>query len=435
MNRILRTRCWLTLICLAIPSLLLAESNYEFRIGTSHSDNVLRDEFIPLEETIVVGGVALDLSKKSKRFDGFLRGDLSYYHYTSGRFDDENYSNFHARADFSIVPNVFLWVVEDRFGKLISDPFGTDTLDNRENVNTFSTGPNLSANLSQTMSVKLSARYTRNRFEISDAGNIRSSGLFAIVRALSRNRSLSLNVTTERVEFDDVSLSDYDRNAAFASFDSQISRGKLKVLLGANEVDYGIETFSGPLIELLWNRSLSSKTSVALAFDRRISDASDEFGRTGSVGRSADETQPITPLADTFEIETLTAGIARSRENDTLNLSVFYSKDLYSRDSGLDSERRGINFGGSKFFSSGWDIGFGGLIETREFKSAARIDDLIELSATLGRRLTRTLRLTFEYRRSERETDVLRGDYVENFLSLNFHYSPRALSGIGGLDR
>ena len=401
-------------------------TNYELLAGVSHTDNLLRDDNNGVGEEIAILGARLNLSGESRRYNGFLRGNVTYQRFVSGAFDSETRPDLHGFYEFQFIPDSFSWVFEDRFGQVVTDPFGADTLANRELMNRFVTGPNLKLGFFDTNSLDIVARYTDTRFEVSDSDNQRISADIGLTRALSRHRSISVHATSENVRFDLPVYPDFDRRSAYFQFDSRISRGTLLARLGTNEVAYEFDTFDGPLIKFDLRYELTSTLRLNIGFDRNISDASDQFGLSTVDGTAATVHQSITPIADTFETEQASLGIAQEKQQSSFNLGYYYAQDRYATETYLDATRSGISMGYGYALSSGWKFDISGFFERRDFDNVVREDDTYEVTVGLRRSLTRTLSLTLEYLRADRSSQDMTDTYIENRYSLSMSYRPRS---------
>lgn len=417
-------------MCCVLASVLLqqpavAETSVEFRVGGTYSDNVRRSALNEEDQTIARAGLRLDTSTETRGFEGRLLADLEYRDFLDDAFEAENFSSAEANALFKFAPDVFHWVVEDKYGMLRRDQFDPDTPDNRENINTFSTGPDLRLRISNRTSVEVTARYRHNWFETSDTDNTTTSGSLALIRALSRNRSLSLNVSADRVEYDDEDLnSSFDRQTAYLSLNSQVSRGTLQFDIGVNELRDQGETFSGTLASLSWSRSLSEISDFSLTYSRRFSDAGDFFARFNSAGSDPQGPQEIIPSGDPFENERLSATYSYNRSRVRLSISAFFSEDEFQNDADLDRRRTGGRLNFDIGLGSGWQIGSRLRYEDRDFGRSDRNDDYLSGTIELDRRLARTLWLSLQYTYNDRSSNVSGQEYTENRYSLLFRFRP-----------
>ena len=419
-------QCYLILIAGFVSPVAEADVDYELRVGGAFTDNVRRNDLAIEDQWVAIAGLKFDASRESTRFDGSFLADLQFNKYMDDAFENENLSSFELDAEFKLAPDVFHWVVFDKFGVLQQDPFRADTPENRENVNLFETGPDLTVRLGDQGSAKLGGRYRSNKFEISNIDNTTVTGSLSLSRALSPNRILSLNGSADRIEFEDsVAYSDFDRKSAYLGFTSKISNGSLTLNIGVNELLIEGETYSGTLMGLSWSRQLTNISTINVNYNERFSDAGDLFRRYESYGDRPGDAQPFTPTGDPFEVSALRIGYDYEKERSTFLISALFSEDTYQNQTGLDSQRMGGRIGLSRGSESGWTVGADLRFETRDFETSDQQDDYLDAILRISRRLTRTVSLSFEYLYSERTSNQVGQDYSENRYTLLFLFGPQ----------
>ncbi len=396
----------------------------EFRLGGTYSDNAARVNSNITSDTIVSAGLWLDVSEITKRFDGWLKANIDHNVYTEDTFDDETFASFAGVAEVQLMPRVFSWVVENRFGKLRTDPFQADTPTNRENVNRFSTGPNLNLRLGNVTVIRLDGRYKKTRYEISDFDNDVLSGSISLIRMLSAARSISLNVTADRIEYDNSDLySNFDLQSASLAIQSRVSRGELSAAIGVNQIhDNGI-TFDGSLANITWNRKISSASSFSLGYDQRFSESGDLFERYQEINKGNDTSLPVLGSANPLEISRGSVGYQFNKEGNALNFSFSRGQYDYETDDFLDRDVSEIRFNVQKQLGAAWQVRIEARALRTEYDQSKREDDDLELSVTIRRQLTRALRVDFEVRRVERDSNAAGFDYEENRYTLQVAYS------------
>ncbi len=91
--------------------------------------------------------------------------------------------------------------VSDNFGQTQPDLLTPVTPANSENINYFSTGPDLTLRLAPTTELRLGARYSLVNYQISPFDSDRVSGSLVLTRSIAERSSVSLNAEHDRVEF------------------------------------------------------------------------------------------------------------------------------------------------------------------------------------------------------------------------------------------
>ena len=404
-------------------NVMAAELEYEIRIGASRSDNVARTDTLEIEETIALVGLALDLQHESRRVAASLVTDLEYRNYTDNTFDDEVVGSLNADLELQLAPEVFSWLFQYQFGNLQTNPFLANTAFNRQNVNQFSTGPDLRIRLGSNTALELGGRYHSTRYEISDIDNDVLGSRVSLVRALSPYRSISLNVTADRVEYDNTLLnSNYDRQTAYFGFESEVPRGSITVNLGYNEIHDNGEVVDGNLINIAWDREISPSTTFRLAYDQGFTDSSDFLGQS-QPGEGFGEPQNTPGVSDPFENRQFSLGLNYNRNNNNFFASLLYNEDEYVTNSLLDRNRSELRAGFSKVLGSAWRIRLSGALQRTDFVATGREDDDTVISAGLSRQLSRMIGVNLDFTRFDRDSSDPAFDYVENLVNLTFSYA------------
>ncbi len=425
MRTLVNTVLFAVLVILGCLGEASAELTYEVRIGASYSDNIRRSDADEEDETIAVGGLNVDWAAESRRFTGAFDADFEYRDYLDDTFESDNVSSADLNLEFKAAPDVFHWVVDNRFGTLRRNPFDAETPGNRENVNRLSTGPDFFARLGRKTRLAIQGRYASTNYEESDADSETLDGTVSLQRAVSPNRTLSLNLSAARVEFDDVQgTSGFDQYSAYVSINSEISRGTLRASLGANEVHDRGDVFSGTFAELEWARQLSSLSRLTLSYSLRYSDAGDLFGRFDGLGTGTSRVREIVPVTDPLEVSRLAVTYRYNKNNVTYLLSAFASDDDYEVQNGLDRQRLGANADVSADFGRGWRLGADLGFRQSSFDTPDRSDDYLTGGVRIDRRLSRLFWISLQYNLDDRSSDAEAQDYRENRVTLWLRFRP-----------
>lgn len=245
-----------------------------FGVGAIRTDNIGLGEINRQGETIGVLSADIDLHSVSRHWVLDVISNLQYFLYQHHVYSDELVGNFAGLARFSIVPERFDWVAQDNFGQQQIVPGEPVTPNNRENVNYFSTGPDLKWVFGSRVATQLSGRVSRVSFRTSDLNSNRQSGAFILRYSVDDLSSLSANVTTERVRYDDSNVNqDFVRNQAFARYQSKTVRLDITADAGSNEVTGLPVVFKEALWRLKVGHAFTRHTYLELSAGREITDS------------------------------------------------------------------------------------------------------------------------------------------------------------------
>ncbi len=401
------------------------EVDYELRAGGFYSDNIRRAGSGSSDDLVAFVGFGLDLQQVSRRIDLSILANLDYQHYLDNTFDGEVVGALNGNLTFGISPGVLDWVTTNRFGTLNTNPLLPDTGGNRENINNFSTGPELSLKLGGVTSLKAGAHYRNNNFEVRETDNDVLGGDIGLHRALSPNRSISLTATVDDVEYDNQLLNqNFERRAVFVGFNSEISRGRVSLSLGSNEVDTGSMTADGTLASISVTRRLSPRTEFRLSYDQRFSDAGDIFRRFENPGREFDETQDIGGLGAPFESRRFSVQVDMQRGNNEFFAAVHFNDEDYESIDFLDRKRTEGNFGVARQINREWRASADVRLRLTKYRNLDRSDDDLQLGLSAARRISRDFYLDFGYRLFNRNSSGVSTDYTDNRLFVTLRFDP-----------
>ena len=182
-----------------------------------------------------------------------------------------------ANADirYKLVPDRFEWVFTDSFGQLTLDPFEAPTPENRENINYFTTGPDLTLRLGSFGDLTTFGRYSSTDYEESDFDDQRLLGGIALGREVSASSNFSLNVRRPSGS----SLTTLSSEATmtgrprFCDTNSKVARTRIRTDAGYTFLhDFG-STSGDPLLEVDVTRNISERSILTLRGGVRSGDA------------------------------------------------------------------------------------------------------------------------------------------------------------------
>jgi hypothetical protein len=311
--------------------------NYGFDVGLGESDNVTLVPTGKISQTIATVDTDFSLTQQSRLFDDQIKGQFAYFDYLQHAFGGQFIGRFDGTANFAIVPERLTWALQDDFGEAPLSPFAAQTPTNLESINSVSTGPDLSLHFGGAGFAKLGARYTRVQYETSPFSNNRLLGSFEVGRLLSARSTISVNVNSEHVMFENTIINtDFDRSSAYAGYESHGARTDLTAKLGVTRIDEDNTNASGALAKLDLARRISPASSLDLSAGRDLTDASASFANLqGGAISGITAAQAI----ETSSPYTLTFGQLSwryVRNRTTFALSARWERDTYGNESAVD---------------------------------------------------------------------------------------------------
>lgn len=334
------------------------------------------------------------------------------------QLNDTNYF-FNGTGVWTVIPQVLHWTFEDSLRDARLDITRPDSPTNRTQVNSLSTGPDLTLRFGATDSSVIGARY--GRFDNNSTGNT-TSFLFGYARYLHRTSertTVSLNYEGLHAEFEGTGaiFPSTDRQDIFVHFETRPLPNTYTLDIGTSTLSRpGAETLDGPFFQVTAARQLTSETSVRALLLSNYSDTYTDMIRSlGTPLAPGDAIRPpsvdvLTPdvyyneraelrySSDNGRVGYDLRGHARRVDYQTLSLDF---AELGGR---LDWVWRASNF--THFYATGRYL-------EREFKQITQTD--VEWEAILGLRfnLNQNFSLYLEGGRSAYETTAARGN-IEN---------------------
>ncbi|HEY6644768.1 outer membrane beta-barrel protein [Povalibacter sp.] len=393
--------------------------------GASWSDNVGRTPSDEESGTIGRAGVELGYQHQSRRIDTSVDLNAGYDYYFDDIFDNDVVGGVDATLNLGIVPERFLWFFQENFGQITSDPFAASTPDNRENVNYFTTGPDLLFNFGSATTARLSGRYSDAQYEVADTDGQQYGGALSLARRLSGTATLSLNVEGTRFEFDDQALNtDYDRYLGYLRYEVQGARTGLAVDAGYTTLDIDGETSGGLLGRVTLSRRISPASTLDFSIGQQFSDAGDLFRDGQNTGGVSLDSASIVGTGDPFESRTASIGYNFNRNRTGFGFDASYGKETYETSSEFDRTLTTYGAYYTRQLSRAVDIRIFAQLEHEKFETTDFDDDELHAGAYLNWALGRTLALRLQYERFDRDSFDAGTDYTENQASLFLIWSP-----------
>ena len=417
--------------CVATARVSMAEVAYDASLGMGHSDNIRRTSANEEDESIASAGLRFSVDRRTPRLQADAVGNFSYAEYLDNTYDSELLGNFAGNARFGFVPQRFEWVVADNFGQVLNDPFAPTTPDNRENINFFTTGPDLTAAFGSRTRMRLGARYSMTMYETSPLDTDSVSAELSLLRLLSAASTISLHGRAEQIEYDETALNaDYDQYEAFGRLDAAGARTDLTLDLGYTKIERDAveDSEDGLLLRLEAARRVSASSTATLTAGREFSNSGSAFSAEQGGGVIGLDAVPGRQTAQPFTNDHVTVGWNFARGRTGFSLSAAWSDRTYEQADTLDQTITSFGAQYRRDLSARTSLTFNAAYSSGDFKTQGDYDDMNGRVA-FAWRLSSAVSLNATYAHFRRNGDTPAGDYTENqvWLSLAYgHGTPRA---------
>jgi hypothetical protein len=402
-----------------------AELQGTAQLGAGYSDNIARTDVDETNETIGTLGLQLNWTERTRRITGDADIDLSYFEYLDNTFESEVVGTGNGSLAFAIVPDRLQWVFEDSFGQAQSDPFAPATPETREDLNYFSTGPDLTLHFGSTVFSRLFGRWSKTTYETSPLDAERRTAGLGVGRRASSRSEFSLNGVTEKVDFDSELNPDYDRKSAFVNYSLDAARTRLSTDLGYTWLDRdgAADTSGSALMNITATRELSAASSLQLTLSSQLGDAGDSLrgGLSSSVVGIGGQ---ITATSDPFENRVVSLEYRFSRTRTGFSLGISRTDDQYETQSQLDRKATVYNAAFSRRLARTLDLELTAALFDENFDSSDLESDELRYGVALNWRAFRTIGWRLLVERYDRDTNNGTGEYTENraFLTMGYYW-------------
>lgn len=399
-----------------------AEVEYGVEAGVGNSDNITRSPTDENSETILTAGVDLNWLREEGLLWADVNLDMSYYEYQDDAFDSEVVGLADAELRLRFAPQRFEWVFTDRFGQTQTNPFVAATPGNVENVNYFSTGPDLTFRLGSAASVTLFGRYSISSYEDTNFDDQRELVGLSIGRELSQRSRFSVNATTESISFDDsLVAADFDRRSAYLSYEADGARTRINAQAGMSQIERDGDTEDYPLFSLSVSRDISPRSVLSFNAGTRSSDTAaatgfdDVFGGGGGSGIPG-----RISTADTFETRDARVTWEFSAPRTQFGASIGYQDSVYDTASEFDRSRRSLGLNARRQLSPRFFLDATANLHMSEFDVSGQEDDEMMLGLLASWNAVGRLFIELDVNYIDRNSTVAETEFQEVRTFLRF---------------
>ncbi len=409
-----------------------AETAWNVSVGLGETDNV---RFTPTnQQSDTIGELGADFAWHEQRrtLVADVAGDLSYLYYLHNYFSSEVIGNFLGNLQFTVVPEVLRWSFSDNFGQGRIDPLAQVTPENREYINYFSTGPDLTLPVGNSNALLLDARYSRVTYQVSPLGNNRYLANVGLRHEISSAAALSVDVQEQRVSFDDTNLNpDYDEQQAYVRFNATGARTRLDLQLGFDRLQLQHRSANGLLARAEVTRRLSPFASVSFTLGHEFSDASEDFRTLQGIGGANLATQAVTPSSDPFKNDYGTIEWTYQRNRTSFGVGAGYYRAIYETATQLDENRASYDAHVSRRLSPTIEASLSANYERDGFYNVVGNATEYTATALMTWRTGRMVSIVFEYDHSRRESELRTTEYTDNrgWIKIRYGRTPDLAPG------
>jgi hypothetical protein len=411
-------------LCCAAPA-TAGEFDYRLSLGAGHSDNPGHVATNEEDTSFATAGARFSYDERTPKLRADLVGDLAYYDYLNDAFDSEVVGNVYAFTSFAFVPERFVWTASDQFGQLPTDPFLPAGPDNRENINSFSTGPDFFVGLGSEMRLRLGGRYSLIDYEEDPLDSTVTGGQLGIMRALSGRSSISLNASVQQFEYEDVALNaDFDQTNTYLTYEVEGARTNLTIDAGYTQLDREAltDSESGMLLRVDASRRISGSSTLTLEGGREFSTSAGAFASEQGDTYVGLGVSPGRQSADPFTLDHMALGWNFNRNLTGLAVLTSWSKRTFDDNPALDQTSIALSARFRRDLSPTRSLQISAAHMAVRYEPPAVDYNELTAGVAFSWRLARNLALDVSYDFARRGRDVSFAGYTENRLWLGIGY-------------
>lgn len=393
MRREFRGRWPLLMLAAAPCSLPAAEGTFALDAGVGRSSNIARTDGAEQSETIVSVGSDFFLAKESRRLSTNLAGELDWLDYLDDTFDSEVVGSASASLRASLIDGRLAWSLVDRFGQVRRDVLSSSNPGNREYLNQFATGPDLTLRLGSRVSLLASTRYMLVDYDDSPFDSKRWQHSVGLRRELSGNSGITLRTSVQDIDPDEAA--GYQMGEAVLAYDVQGARTSLSLSAGAARVERrGLDSDSGAIFRADIVRNLTARSSLTLALRREFGDAGSSLGGWSGDGlpSGGSGSLNLSRTTDPFMSTSVQLGWRVRGRLTSLELSGTWRKeDLRSGSTAPDREEWRARLRGTRRIGPRTRLGIDVRRNVQELQQSGRSADSavgVDLGWQIGRHLS-----------------------------------------------
>lgn len=417
----------LGLLLFSVPALSTA-TDFGYGLGYSamHSDNMALAAIDPRADWLDIAKGELAFKESNlQNFSARVYSQLEYDDYQHQIFSNQKLFTLNSAATWMIKPQRLTWTAEDYYGQVPIVPFATVTPNNLQNVNVFTTGPNVFVRMDPLNTLELGARYDNFYAGVANSNSNRVGGIVDWLYQYSPLTVFSLNYQNEHAQYtQNVVASGYGRQDLFLRMDTHLRQTAWIGDLGETWLrQTGPGNIGGVYAKLQVSQQMTQTSAVSMSAASTITDTEDAILSAEQVGGIAGGT---TVGTDIYRQSGINVTYTHNPSYGTDSITIFDQKLKYYT-APLDQQEMGESVSlGHQISGTLLATVFGSDARTRSYDTSIMVHDSLG-----GMRLTYEVRpdifLGLEGQVTRQRSNVSAEAYSDKQILLSVsYYSNRA---------
>jgi len=282
-----------TLALAVVPGAALASQfNYSIYGSVEHSDNITLSDSNPISQNVFIPGINFSYAQQGSVLQANVTGTLQYNDYLGHQFSSQTQTELAGQANWTVLPKRLDFTVEDYAGVEPVDSLASNAPDNRQQTNVLSLGPTLHLQFGTVMRAQFELHYLNSyASKVKDFNSSRGQAAFRLYRDLNPTDTLSLNVESQRVKFnnsdtiepvagvdDTIATPNYTRNEIYGRYVSTLMHFNADVMLGWSKIDFDrAPSDSKPLARITLGWQFNPRHALSATGAYQFSDAAQDM--------------------------------------------------------------------------------------------------------------------------------------------------------------
>ena len=430
---ILRKKHQIYLVFLGLALIIKPSVALEFNpgvgVGLRYTNNARLEPANEKADVIAIGQVGAQLVEERGLLIYNISALLSQETYLNDTFDDKQYLNLTAGANWEMIRERVNWFFTDNFYQSPVNSLDANTPENRQDTNRFVFGANMNFPVTGLQMFRLVPQYSKYYYEVSGSSNQQYSLAANWDYQVFRTSSIGLNLSVRQIQYDDTTVA----NTTFVDYgfivsgkrvnsDYSINLGSTTVsreaTVGTGATD--AEEFTGFAGKASWRQEVSSRSVIEALVLTEITD-------TSTVSQSTLPGDPNDVQLATDVIRNSLARLTYSRADASLHTSIWAEHRKIRYSDNTDLSRLVQTFGAQLDFpvtqlvSSGVFLSF----NNSKGEEVFREDKRFNIGTNVQVSFTANLSSSFDVRYQTKESTNSATNYDEFsvFANLNYGFS------------
>jgi len=259
------------------------ESEFALWLAGGWSDNILRTADAQ-DGNYQSVGVSIEYLKDRQRIDAGLSTQLEYRSYSIEGVENEQIGTVDAFVELFFIPERFSWAAYNSFGQGRVDPYAAVGPANRQNINTFTTGPTLEIPLGARTELSATGLFSDYRLQDTSEFNSQTTSYeLGLLRQVGPVSTAGIIAEYEDIQYEG-NIANYVIRGAVIHYEREFATGDVMVELGRNELEVENTTTDGPVARFSWRKAVGGRSTLTLSASNEFTDAGAFFAFVSTDG-------------------------------------------------------------------------------------------------------------------------------------------------------